>query len=166
MVKQSKIHKIASNGHPRGSEVISIEKVRDCDDCENVIKATFDQKFTQLENIGREYYEGNIREMKEEFRRICDENNYGKFVLIKLKAKPTSPIKKNEFPKDSILKMLINFVKNHISDDSQAFLWKEFYDSYVELVGTSGEIINLTSFSRNLQKILDKKLITCTYFEK
>ena len=105
----------------------------------------------------------NIQEMKEEFNHICTITASTPSIettTTSATASPTtttSPVEIKIKPDDPLMKMLINFVKDHLKDDSNVFQWKEFYDPYVALIGNSWRKMNPRAFSVNLQKILDKK---------
>lgn len=60
-------------GYPKGSEVVLVVGVDDCIVCEKCVKASFDKKFIHRNDIGREYYEGSVTEMKKEIFRICED---------------------------------------------------------------------------------------------
>lgn len=57
-------------GYPKGSTTIVVAEVKDCRNAEREIMKTFDHKFTQRNDIGREYYEGNVDDMLNEFNKI------------------------------------------------------------------------------------------------
>jgi hypothetical protein len=58
-------------GYPKGSEIILVIKVNDCDIAEKHVKILFDNKFVNRTDIGREYYEGNVADMEKELHDIC-----------------------------------------------------------------------------------------------
>ena len=50
--------------YPKGSEFITTMKVNDQQMCERVLLYTFKDKFQKREDMGNEYFEGNLDEMK------------------------------------------------------------------------------------------------------
>lgn len=50
--------------YPKGSEFIAIMKVNDQRMCERVLLYAFKDKFKQRQDMGNEYFEGNLDEMK------------------------------------------------------------------------------------------------------
>lgn len=54
-------------GYPKGSNIIMTYNVSDSDQTEREIIKVFDTKFKNRSDVGREYYEGNIEIMKDEF---------------------------------------------------------------------------------------------------
>lgn len=61
--------------YPKGSKLIWEKEVINCVEVERRIKDKFDNEFKNRRDIGREYYEGDEREMREELKRICHTNN-------------------------------------------------------------------------------------------
>lgn len=59
-------------GYPKGSEVILQCETPNCDDTEREIIEAFKEKYIHRTDIGAEYFEGDIREMKRDIHRICD----------------------------------------------------------------------------------------------
>ena len=55
--------------YPKGSEFITTMKVNDQRMCERVLLYTFKDKFKQREDMGNEYFEGNLDQMKSV---LCD----------------------------------------------------------------------------------------------
>lgn len=71
--------------YPKESKLIIQESVSDCCAVEKEIIKLFDKKFTNRREIGREYYEGDIVEIKKYFRNITDKytiNNDEKQTVI------------------------------------------------------------------------------------
>jgi hypothetical protein len=59
--------------YPKGSKCILCRIVNNCYTAEATIKKIFGQKFINRPDIGTEYFEGNIEQMKLEFIKIADE---------------------------------------------------------------------------------------------
>lgn len=52
------------NGYPKGSELLLNMECTDCDVHETILIKLFDQLFINRKDIGREYYEGDMKQMK------------------------------------------------------------------------------------------------------
>jgi hypothetical protein len=59
-------------GYPKGSEVVYFMQVKDCKNIERKIKNNFIEQFTQMRDIGVEYFQGDIDQMKRSFRNIIN----------------------------------------------------------------------------------------------
>jgi len=58
--------------HPKGSVLKIQMSVANCTIVKNKLKKTFDEKFINRKDIGREYYEGNYDEMEIEFINVIN----------------------------------------------------------------------------------------------
>lgn len=63
------------NQYPNGSKLEFMISVDDCDSKEKIIKEIFTSTFTKVNQIGQEYFEGNIDEMKDVMYKICSNKN-------------------------------------------------------------------------------------------
>ena len=59
-------------GYPKGSEVILFTAVDDCDEIERKMMVEFKQKFTAKPEIGREYFQGSYKEMRDCINQIVE----------------------------------------------------------------------------------------------
>lgn len=73
--------------YPKGSMVFDIIKVIDAKICENEIKRIFNSKFKQRKDIGTEYYEGNVTDMRKELYRIVSRSSNKKIPNIPIVKK-------------------------------------------------------------------------------
>jgi hypothetical protein len=58
--------------YPKGSNLIKLEKVSNCHNCETIIKKEFAKNFIQRKDIGTEYFEGDINDMCILMSDICN----------------------------------------------------------------------------------------------
>ena len=61
------------NQYPKGSEIILLMKVENCDEFENKVKILFNKKYNQRKDIGIEYYKGNKDEMVKDYFNLKNE---------------------------------------------------------------------------------------------
>lgn len=59
-------------GYSKGSQVILFIEVIDCYKMETVIKQAFKKKFKHMKEYGREYFNGNLKDMITEFENLVD----------------------------------------------------------------------------------------------
>lgn len=59
------------SGYPKGSKVIIFFEVDNCHEIEKQLIEEFDENFEHMSEYGREYYSGNLKEMKQLFGQIC-----------------------------------------------------------------------------------------------
>ena len=50
-------------------------EVEDCHTTETKLKAEFDERYTHEARYGREYYSGNLHQMKDTFKRVTHESD-------------------------------------------------------------------------------------------
>jgi len=86
--------------YPKNSMIYLLLKVDDCAYFENKIKDLFDQKFTQMNIIGREYYKGEIGGMIENVMNLyLTELSIVKHLGTKSRSM-YQPLKNNDFDKE------------------------------------------------------------------
>jgi len=62
-------------GYPKQSRVILFIEVEDCHTTEATLKKEFDERYTHEARYGREYYSGELLQMKETFKRVTQESD-------------------------------------------------------------------------------------------
>lgn len=71
--KTSQIPNSRLQGYPKGSKVIIFAEVDNCHSMENYLIAEFDNRYECKREYGREYYAGDVRQMKSTFLRLVQE---------------------------------------------------------------------------------------------
>ena len=61
-------------GYPKGSEIIIFCEVHDCNHIETILIWKFNEKFKRRHEYGKEYFSGDINEMKYVFLQIVNNN--------------------------------------------------------------------------------------------
>jgi hypothetical protein len=104
--------------YPKGSKVIMVIEVEDCNIAEKKMIKYFKDKFKQRRDLGTEYFEGNINEMIEYYKSICIRditNDFYKEKAKKVRNKSENIYyqKMDEYKnkkKDEIIKIISNEV--------------------------------------------------------
>ena len=68
-------------GYPKGSEILLYIDVENCHNTEKSILAVFDTRYKCRRDIGREYYEGDLNDMKRAFFKIVDDEFTDPYIL-------------------------------------------------------------------------------------
>lgn len=80
-------------GYPKGSELILQMKCDDCRKAEGDLKKIFDKKFTHTPDYGREYYEGDEKEMLNTIIQYINEKCFNNYIRYTGKKKGSTPQK-------------------------------------------------------------------------
>jgi hypothetical protein len=72
---------IRFNNYPKGSQLISINTCIDSVKFENILMIIFKKKFTQMTEYGREYFKGDVTEMKNEILKLLLDESKGYYCI-------------------------------------------------------------------------------------
>ncbi len=69
-------------GYPKESEVLLYIDVNDCHAMEKELISEFDERYKHRDDIGREYYEGDLNDMKRTFFGVIGKTFNGPYVPL------------------------------------------------------------------------------------
>jgi hypothetical protein len=137
--------------YPKGSKVIMLIEVDDCNICEKNVIKDFKMKFKQRRDLGTEYFEGNINEMIDYYKSICIKDitdiwcNSLKVRKVRKTRSPKEPENKEE-----ILKTIKDEIDCEELDEMRA---KDYIILKILLNDEEEEDYNMILSEKELKKI-------------
>lgn len=119
--------------YPKGSKVIIVIEVDDCNIAEKNMIKYFKEKFKQRRDFGTEYFEGNINEMIDYYKSICKKDITNIYSNSKVQKKEIVKITKNELKSEN---MSENMSEKRVNDYSILEILEDHTD-YNDVLNTS-----------------------------
>jgi hypothetical protein len=144
--KSKKMHNRIKN-YPKGSKIIMVIEVDDCNICEKNVIKYFKMKFKQRRDLGNEYFQGNINEMVNYYKSICIKDITDIYCIKKARLEKES---KNKLKKAEILKTIKDEIDCEELDEMRA---KDYIILKILLNDEEEEDYNMILSEKELKKI-------------